>query len=376
MAGVYKRKSDRARGKAGKYTAWWVDESGKRRVKAAFTDRAKSLELANFLDAEARRVREGLAEPGEARRREASRRTLADHVADYKADLLARGDKPKHASEAASSIARTLALASIRSLGDIAPDRVRLAMGRLRELGRAPRTCNLALRVFKGFVGWLEATDRIARVPKGLARLEPFNEAADRRVRRRALTPAEVDRLLSATEAAPRRRAFYHGPTLFLTGPERAALYRLALGTGFRAEEIRTLTPERFALDGESPTITVLACYSKNGKEAVQPITRELAALLRPFVADKPPGKPVFYLPEKVAGMLHRDLEAAGIPARDASGRIVDFHSLRHTYITHLVARGLSLKVVQKLARHSTITLTLDRYTHVDAEDIRKALEG
>jgi site-specific recombinase XerD len=33
-------------------------------------------------------------------------------------------------------------------------------------------------------------------------------------------------------------------------------------------------------------------------------------------------------------------------------------------------------KIVQKLARHSTITLTLDRYTTVENSDLRKALEG
>jgi integrase len=43
---------------------------------------------------------------------------------------------------------------------------------------------------------------------------------------------------------------------------------------------------------------------------------------------------------------------------------VVDFHALRHTFITSLAAAGVHPKTAQMLARHSTITLTMDRYTH------------
>ena len=49
-------------------------------------------------------------------------------------------------------------------------------------------------------------------------------------------------------------------------------LYALALGTGFRAKELRTLTPERFNLDSDTPTVMGKSCYTKNGREAVQPL--------------------------------------------------------------------------------------------------------
>ena len=50
---------------------------------------------------------------------------------------------------------------------------------------------------------------------------------------------------------------------------------------------------------------------------------------------------------------------------RDGAGRVVGFHALRHTYISRLVASGANIKVAQELARHSTPTLTLGRYAHV-----------
>ena len=74
--------------------------------------------------------------------------------------------------------------------------------------------------------------------------------------------------------------------------------------------------------------------------------------------------------------MLRRDLEATGIPYRDEADRVADLHSLRHTYISNLGQSGASPKVSQSLARHSTISLTLDRYTHISTHSERRAIEN
>jgi len=66
----------------------------------------------------------------------------------------------------------------------------------------------------------------------------------------------------------------------------------------------------------------------------------------------------------------------AKIKEKDSDGRIVDFHALRHTYITNLARGGVQPQVAKKLARHGSITLTIDRYTHVRLEDERTALEA
>lgn len=58
--------------------------------------------------------------------------------------------------------------------------------------------------------------------------------------------------------------------------------------------------------------------------------------------------------------MLRKDLEAAGIPYRDASDRVADFHALRHTFITRLVRSDVAPAVANSLARHSGPTLTMD----------------
>ncbi len=60
----------------------------------------------------------------------------------------------------------------------------------------------------------------------------------------------------------------------------------------------------------------------------------------------------------------------------DDAGRAADFHSLRHSFITILVKMGVNPKVVQALARHSSIKLTMDRYSHLSSFNERPALQA
>ena len=48
---------------------------------------------------------------------------------------------------------------------------------------------------------------------------------------------------------------------------------------------------------------------------------------------------------------------------RNQQAHVADFHALRHTFITNLAESGVHPKLAQELARHSTITLTMDKYT-------------
>jgi integrase len=383
VAGVFKRPSDKARGKAGKWTAWWFGPDGRRRSRAAYTDKAASFELARRNEAEASLVRDGLLDAGALARRDADRRPVADHAEDYRRHLIAKGDCPKHCAATASAIVRLLADAGATVLSELTVDRVQGALGRLKAV-RSARTANHAAGAVKAFARWLHDCGRLKEVPRGLLKLAPYPEKSDRKRVRRALTEAELARLLAAAESggpfvASRPKKSRHLDVL-LTGPDRAMLYRLAMATGFRAGELASLTPESFALDGPAPTITVPAAYSKRGKRSgrddVQPIRRADADRFRAWLAGKPAGVPVLPVPTRTADMLRVDLAAAGIPATDAAGRVLDFHALRHSYITHLVRSGVNPKLVQTLARHSTITLTLDRYTSVESDDVRKALEG
>jgi len=62
------------------------------------------------------------------------------------------------------------------------------------------------------------------------------------------------------------------------------------------------------------------------------------------------------------------------VPYVDDAGRVADFHALRHSFISHLANAGVHPSVAKTLARHSTITLTMDRYTKVARERETDAL--
>jgi integrase len=158
-----------------------------------------------------------------------------------------------------------------------------------------------------------------------------------------------------------------------MTGEDRAILYATALGTGFRAGELRSLTPEDFDPDADPPTITCRAAYTKNRHVAVQPIRPELADLLRPWVREKVPGVAVFvFRIDNAARMVRDDLEACGVEDADDYG----LHCLRHTYVSMLVQSGASIKVVQTLARHHDAAMTLGIYSHVGVYDLARGLDG
>ncbi len=74
--------------------------------------------------------------------------------------------------------------------------------------------------------------------------------------------------------------------------------------------------------------------------------------------------------------MIRRDLAAAGIDYRDASGRVADFHALRATFITLIVRGGASVKTAQSLARHSSPILTIGTYANVALHDQTAALDA
>jgi integrase/recombinase XerD len=50
---------------------------------------------------------------------------------------------------------------------------------------------------------------------------------------------------------------------------------------------------------------------------------------------------------------------------RDSAGLFADFHANRHTFISNLIQTGADPKTAQVLARHASIGLTMDRYTHL-----------
>jgi len=320
---------------------------------------------------------------------EHGRRPVSEHVQDWIAALTAKDVTARQTALLRRRVDAILSAVGVERIGELAPSSVQGAIGELHADGLSLQTCQHYLRACKQFSRWLKRDGRSS--DDALAHLGGYNAATDRRMERRALSADEAARLVQAAETGPHWRRG-------LSGTDRATLYRTALGTGFRAAELRSLTPASFRLDDDPPAIALQAARSKRRRADVQPIREDLAELLRAWLTDKPADAPVWpgRWHEKAAAMLRADLRRARAawiretPDRaerrerqashylaevDASGRRVDFHALRVSYITALIQGGASVKVAQELARHSTPTLTLATYTKLGIHDLTGALE-
>lgn len=78
---------------------------------------------------------------------------------------------------------------------------------------------------------------------------------------------------------------------------------------------------------------------------------------------------------EDMGGVLFkRDAKRAGLVIENDDGETIDFHALRTSFITGLARSGVHPALAQRLARHSTITLTMNTYTKLDDDDLREAV--
>jgi integrase/recombinase XerD len=296
----------------------------------------------------------------------AARKPLDMHIEDFRTSLVAKGVTGRHVELVTGRIRRVRRDCGFTHLSDIDAGEVELYLHTRRQGGLSNRTSNFYLQAVKQFCRWLVREERLSRSP--VDRLDPVNARIDQRRARRALTAMELADLLKATADAPTRYG--------LSGPERALLYRLAVCTGLRRGELASLTPSSFEF-GNSPTVVVAASYSKRRRRDTLPLRADLAAILREHVEHLLSTEPILSVPSrhKTAEMIRADLRAASIPSKGADGRVVDFHALRHTFITNLARSGVHPKVAQTLARHCTISLTLDHYTHLDEDAGREAVE-
>jgi integrase len=64
-----------------------------------------------------------------------------------------------------------------------------------------------------------------------------------------------------------------------------------------------------------------------------------------------------------------------GGPRKGCVSRI-RFHDLRHTAATLMLGRGVHPKIVSEMLGHSTVTITLDLYSHVTPTMQQQAADG
>jgi integrase len=162
-----------------------------------------------------------------------------------------------------------------------------------------------------------------------------------------------------------------------LKGDRLSAFYTLAIGCGLRLGEITGLTWE--AVDLNTGALSVLQSIQylpghglitsepkteKSKRSMIMPAFAVEALRIHQQATGKKTGL-IFttangtpFSPRNIERHFHSMLEKANLPR-------IRFHDLRHTFASILLNQNVHPKVVQEMLGHSTITLTLDTYSHL-----------
>ncbi len=189
------------------------------------------------------------------------------------------------------------------------------------------------------------------------------------------LSIAEVDLLLNAAHVAPASAT----PGALRRALRLACLLELLYGTGLRVSELVGLP--RSALRGDAMMLTV---KGKGGRERILPLNRKARDILdkwleatRPTAGSAAAEQKWLFPSWGEEGHLTRqkfarDLKALGARIGIDEERLSP-HVLRHAFATHLLDRGVDLRVLQTLLGHSDISTT-QIYTHVMEERLRQTV--
>jgi len=284
--------------------------------------------------------------------RDAATRPLTEHLAEYVSDLTALGRNAGYIYNTRKLIEKLLDECGWILVKDVTADA--FLTWRAKQ-SKAAKTLNEYLNAISGLLNWMKRQGRCITNP-----LEHVGkvELRGRRVReRRALSDDEAARLVTVDEV-------------------RGLVYQMALMTGIRRGELRSLCWGDLHLDSDNPCVHVRASTTKNRKDASIPLHSELAARLRTFrPADVSSDGLVFGKQVPRMAVLLEDLKAAGIPFVDERGRRADFHALRGTFCTNLARSGVHPVTAMELMRHSDMKLTAKTYMDVSALPIKAAVD-
>jgi integrase/recombinase XerC len=143
----------------------------------------------------------------------------------------------------------------------------------------------------------------------------------------------------------------------------------LLYGSGLRIAEALSLKRGQAPLPNTGDAITVTG---KGNKARMVPVLPQVAKLIADYVAlcpiELPPNGPLFVgarggplVPRIVQLAMARLRGALGLPDSATP------HALRHSFATHLLARGGDLRSIQELLGHASLSTT-QIYTAVDSE--------
>lgn len=154
-----------------------------------------------------------------------------------------------------------------------------------------------------------------------------------------------------------------------VTNLKHKAILFTAYSAGLRVSEVVGLRLR----DVDSVRMQLFISRAKGKKDRVVGLSRILLDVLREYVRQADP-RPTEYLFEGEQPGKPYSIRSAQIIFQRAKERAgiskdVGFHSLRHSFATHLMENGVDTKYIKEILGHFNIKTT-ERYLHVRKEDL------
>lgn len=134
------------------------------------------------------------------------------------------------------------------------------------------------------------------------------------------------------------------------------AILSLGYSVGLRVSEVLNLK----ITDIDSKRMILRITQSKGNKDRDVPLSENMLILLRHYYTEYKPKEFLFngQFSERYTATSCNQL------VKQYIGRQYHFHMLRHSCFTHLLEKGVDLRIIQQLAGHSS-SKTTEIYTHV-----------
>ncbi|CAB49304.1 site-specific tyrosine recombinase/integron integrase [Pyrococcus abyssi] len=219
-------------------------------------------------------------------------------------------------------------------------------LAKLKRKGYSTRSLNLVIQALKAYFKFegLDSEAEKLKTPK-MPKTLP-----------KSLTEEEVRRIINAAETLRDR-----------------LILLLLYGAGLRVSELCNLRVED--VNFEYGVIVVRG--GKGGKDRVVPISESLLSEIKRYLESRNDDSPYLFVemkrkrkdklsPKTVWRLVKKYGRKAGVELTP--------HQLRHSFATHMLERGIDIRIIQELLGHSNLSTT-QIYTKVSTKHLKEAVK-
>jgi integrase/recombinase XerC len=246
---------------------------------------------------------------------------------------------------------------TLKDLAKLTPQDVRAFMAARRAQGIGGRSLMRALAGARSFARFLERNGKGKVAALTAVRAPKVSKTLPKPLAAKAAKQMTETDLRAGEERAP-----------WIFARDAAAL-ALLYGSGLRISEALSLRPADVAAADTSGALTVTG---KGNKTRMVPVLPQILRMIAEYMSVCPyelPAEGPLFVGARGGPLSPRILQLTMERLRGALGLsdTATPHALRHSFATHLLARGGDLRAIQELLGHASLSTT-QIYTAVDSE--------